>query len=128
MAWLSAFAEEAGVEFAAVEENVRRKAASGGYTFWDIDGAHVALASHAPIVGTGRHVIGRIGPVYTDPGYRRRGIGGAITAVIAQDLIDAGCTTVMLHTDADNPTSNGVYERIGFVRVEELEEWYVTEP
>lgn len=123
MDWLRAFAEEAGVEFVAREEQIRAKAAAGDYTFWSIDGVHVGLASHAPIVRTRSHAIGRIGPVYTLPGYRRQGIGAAVTSVVADALVAEGCTRVMLHTDASNPTSNGVYERIGFVRVTQVEEW-----
>lgn len=127
MSWLKAFADEAGVEFAATEEQMRPKAARGGFTFWDLEGEHVALASHAPLVTSGSHTIGRIGPVYTLPEFRKRGIGAAITSIVARDLIDAGCTTVMLHTDASNPTSNGVYERIGFVRVDQVQEWSAAE-
>ena len=64
-------------------------------------------------------LVGRIGPVYTVPEARGRGIGAAITAVVTRDLLAEGAT-VMLFADADNATSNGVYERLGFRAVDEL--------
>lgn len=121
--WLTEFSQEAGVLFAPNEDHLRARVAGGGFTMWEIDSRPVAMASHAALVETGSHRIGRIGPVYTEPAFRGRGIGGAVTARVAQDLIDQGCTTVMLHTDAANATSNGVYSRIGFVKVDELEVW-----
>lgn len=57
--------------------------------------------------------IGRIGPVYTQPDFRRRGIAAAATAEVARTL-QAQCDHVMLIADAGNATSNGVYERLGF--------------
>jgi predicted GNAT family acetyltransferase len=62
--------------------------------------------------------VGRLGPVYTLPEARGRGFGSAITAVVARVLLAQGAT-VMLYADADNPTSNGVYERLGFRAVDE---------
>jgi predicted GNAT family acetyltransferase len=57
--------------------------------------------------------VGRVGPVYTPAEHRRRGYGAAITSAVVEHLLPL-TTTVMLYTDAANPTSNGVYERLGF--------------
>lgn len=86
---------------------------------WEVEGEPVAMAGHAPVVATPGGLVGRIGPVYTVPEARGRGIGAAITAVVTRDLLAEGAT-VMLFADADNATSNGVYERLGFRAVDEL--------
>ena len=85
---------------------------------WEADGAPVAMAGHANVVTTPGGSVGRLGPVYTVPEARGRGFGAAITAVVSRVLREQGAT-VMLYADADNPTSNGVYERLGFRAVDE---------
>ena len=86
---------------------------------WEVADQPVAMAGHAPVVATPGGLVGRIGPVYTVPESRGRGIGAAITAVVTRELLAEGAT-VMLYADADNPTANGVYERLGFRAVDEL--------
>lgn len=49
------------------------------------------------------------------PRARGRGVGAAITAVLARDGLDAGATTVWL--SATDDVVARVYERVGFVRV-----------
>ena len=85
---------------------------------WSIDGEPVAMAGHAPLVATPGGTMGRIGPVYTVPFARRQGVGAALTAVVARILQQDGAQ-VMLYADADNATSNGVYERLGFRAVDQ---------
>jgi len=56
----------------------------------------------------------RIGPVYTPPDLRGRGFGGAATAAITQAALDDGAEGVVLFTDLANPTSNTLYQRLGY--------------
>ncbi|MGL1760974.1 GNAT family N-acetyltransferase, partial [Vibrio parahaemolyticus] len=65
--------------------------------------------------------VGRIGPVYTVPAERGRGYGGAVTAAVTEHLLPQ-VDTVMLYTDAANPISNAVYERLGFVHEHDIVE------
>lgn len=53
------------------------------------------------------------------PPARRRGSGyaGAVTAEVSEAALTAGASDVVLFTDPDNPTSNGLYQRIGYVHV-----------
>ncbi|MBC7462892.1 MAG: GNAT family N-acetyltransferase, partial [Actinobacteria bacterium] len=60
------------------------------------------------------------GPVYTPPIERRRGYAGALTATLSNELRNGGAK-LMLYTDAGNPTSNGVYQKIGYVKLAENE-------
>jgi GNAT superfamily N-acetyltransferase len=56
----------------------------------------------------------RIGPVYTPPAHRGRGYGGAVTTAVSQQALAAGVTEVLLYTDLANPTSNALYQRLGY--------------
>lgn len=63
--------------------------------------------------------VARIGPVYTPPEHRGHGYAAALTAHAAQALRARGAAGVCLFADQANPTSNGVYRRIGFRPVAE---------
>ncbi|MEU6469578.1 GNAT family N-acetyltransferase [Streptomyces massasporeus] len=85
--------------------------AGGWITLWETpDGTPVAMA------GTGPQVAGqvRVASVYTPPRFRRRGYAGAATAEVSRAALAAGVDEVLLFTDLDNPTSNGLYQRIGY--------------
>ena len=98
---------------------VRKSVTDGRLFCWEMDSDIVALAGHAPIITTEAITIGRIGPVFTPPEFRRRGFGAAVTAYVTRQLIEEGAR-VMLFTDAANPTSNGIYQAIGFRLVDEV--------
>jgi predicted GNAT family acetyltransferase len=61
----------------------------------------------------------RVGPVYTPPGLRHRGYAGAVTAAVSQAALDAGAAEVLLFTDLANPTSNSLYQNLGYQPVED---------
>jgi predicted GNAT family acetyltransferase len=52
--------------------------------------------------------------VYTPPECRGKGYGSAVTAAASQWALDAGAENVLLFTDLANPTSNSIYQRIGY--------------
>jgi uncharacterized protein len=56
----------------------------------------------------------RIGPVYTPPEYRGKGYATACVAALSQKLLDQGCDRCFLFTDLANPTSNHIYQKIGY--------------
>ncbi|MGF7236729.1 MAG: GNAT family N-acetyltransferase [Frankia sp.] len=58
----------------------------------------------------------RLAPVYTPPAHRRQGYAAAVTAAVSQAALDAGAREVLPFTDLANPTSNGVYRRLGYER------------
>ena len=82
----------------------------GGWTLWTVDGAPVSMCSLT------RQVAGmvRVGAVYTPPEHRRHGYAAAVVATVSQRAREAGATEIVLFTDLDNPTSNSVYQRIGY--------------
>jgi predicted GNAT family acetyltransferase len=59
--------------------------------------------------------------VHTPPEERRKGYAGQLTAVVSSHLIQRGIG-LMLFTDVTNVTSNGVYARLGYERVDEMVE------
>ncbi|WP_333741256.1 GNAT family N-acetyltransferase [Streptomyces sp. IBSBF 2806] len=88
--------------------------AYGGITLWETpDGAPVAMAGATPEVA-GQI---RVAPVYTPAGLRGRGYAGAATAEVSRAARASGAAEVLLFTDLSNPTSNGLYQRIGYRRV-----------
>jgi GNAT superfamily N-acetyltransferase len=109
--WLRAFQEEAGVPSTDVESYARASIADRRLLIWDDeDGAPVSLAGRTPPAAG----VSRLAPVYTPPDLRRRGYGAAITAACTADALDRGAEHVVLFTDLANPTSNAIYQRIGY--------------
>ena len=90
---------------------VERRLSAGELWLWCASGAPVSLAAHSAAAGG----VARIGPVYTPPEHRRRGYGSAVTARATLAAMRAGATTVVLYTDLANPTSNAIYQDIGYV-------------
>ena len=59
----------------------------------------------------------RVNFVYTPPENRGRGYASACVARLSQHLLDAGRRFCCLFTDSGNPTSNQIYESIGYRHV-----------
>ena len=114
--WFEAFAVEVN-DAAAADHTaaVDQRLGYGGITVWEAGGVAVSVA------GITRAVAGmvRVGPVYTPPALRGRGYAGGATAAVSQAALDRGATQVVLYTDLANPTSNALYERLGYRPVED---------
>ncbi|MFF4468157.1 GNAT family N-acetyltransferase [Streptomyces sp. NPDC001599] len=84
------------------------------FTLWETpEGTPVAMAAATPVVGG----MVRVDPVYTPAHLRGRGYAGAVTVEVSGAALAAGATDVVLFTDPENPTSNALYRRIGYVHV-----------
>ncbi|CAL9506093.1 GNAT family N-acetyltransferase [Streptomyces sp. enrichment culture] len=87
------------------------RAAAGEVVLWEVpDGTPVAMACRSPIVAGQSRVVG----VYTPPELRGRGYAGASTAEVSRAAAARGAEEVLLFTDLANPTSNGLYQRLGY--------------
>jgi hypothetical protein len=84
---------------------------------WEDEGAAVSMAC-----ATGETPNGiRIGVVYTPPERRRRGYATSLTAAVSQDQLDRGRRSCFLFTDLANPTSNRIYQEIGYRPVTDID-------
>lgn len=116
LAWHEAFRVEARINLTAeqVAADLQRPGRLDSQHLWIGDDRQpVGMIGGQTIAPSGA----RIGPVYTLPALRGRGIGGAMVAALSQQLLAAGARCVFLFTDASNPTSNALYRRIGFVPI-----------
>jgi len=94
-----------------VESYARASISDRRLLLWDDEaGAPVSLAGRTPPAAS----VSRLAPVYTPPESRRRGYGAAVTAACTRDALDRGAEHVVLFTDLANPTSNAIYQRIGY--------------
>ncbi|MFC9927138.1 GNAT family N-acetyltransferase [Streptomyces sp. NPDC127190] len=119
--WYEEFAEETGSHTGAdAAEWADARIAHGGITLWEAaDGTPLSLAGVTPeIAGQVR-----VAPVYTPPGLRGRGYAGAVTAEVSRAARTAGTPEILLFTDLANPTSNGLYQRIGYRPVGDFTVW-----
>jgi hypothetical protein len=135
--FVAAFADEVG-QPAPAEQAFAYRLAAGQLVLWEVAGEAKSMAGiSAPGVGgpagpaeaagqdraagiadwTG--AVARVGPVYTPPGERGRGFGGAVTAAATQLAIERGAASVILFTDLANSVSNALYARLGYLPVED---------
>lgn len=103
--------EHGGLNPAMLEARLR----SGRIALWEDGGRPVSMAWWSPVVAG----MSRVSAVYTPDEHRRRGYGAAVTAEASRAALAEGAADVVLFTDLANPTSNAVYRRLGYRRVEE---------
>ena len=115
--WFADFADAIGS--AEPDHRARAQAeqrvASGRLVLWEVDGVPVSMAGFSPVV-SGQ---GRVAPVYTPPDLRGHGYAGAATCAASEALRAAGAASVLLFTDLANPTSNALYQRLGYQPVDD---------
>ncbi|MEU5398016.1 GNAT family N-acetyltransferase [Streptomyces sp. NPDC005963] len=84
------------------------------FTFWETpDGTPTSMAAATSVIGG----MVRVDPVYTPAHLRGQGYAGAVTVEASRAALAAGATEVVLFTDPGNPTSNALYQRIGYVHI-----------
>ncbi|WP_460066836.1 GNAT family N-acetyltransferase [Streptomyces sp. YKOK-I1] len=112
MSWYEEFGESIGErQLQDTGALADARIAHGGALFWETpDGTPVSLAVVTPEVA-GQV---RVTTVYTPAHLRGRGYAGAATAEVSRAARAAGAREVLLFTDLANPTSNGLYQRIGY--------------
>jgi len=116
--WMMAFGVEAELIMDGVKESVAKKIENSELYFWQHEGQIVSVVGHAAIVSGPTGKVARIGPVYTPPEFRGRGYASFCTAAVSQILLKLPAQ-LMLYTDAANPTSNGIYTKLGYELIDE---------
>ena len=107
--WLAAFQDEAGSGRSDARAQAARLIGAGDVLLWDHAGP-VSMAATVARSPTGA----RVGAVYTPPGLRGRGFATAVVAALTRRLLADGRRFCSLYTDLANPTSNAIYERLGY--------------
>ncbi|MFE9498849.1 GNAT family N-acetyltransferase [Streptomyces collinus] len=121
MRWYDAFKEAVGQSAGqGAGPWADGRIAQGGVTFWEApDGVPVSMAGVTP-ESAGQV---RVAPVYTPAHLRGRGYAGAVTAQVSRAAVAGGAAHVLLFTDLANPTSNALYQRIGYRKVTDFAVW-----
>jgi ribosomal protein S18 acetylase RimI-like enzyme len=112
--WVLAFQREATPFDPSTIEGalraVRVRLAKGMVFVWSIEGGPVSLAT----LGRPTENTITVGAVYTPTELRGRGFASALVAAVSAEGLAMGKRSVVLYTDLSNPTSNSIYQRIGF--------------
>ncbi|MFI7540151.1 GNAT family N-acetyltransferase [Actinoplanes sp. NPDC049599] len=113
--WMTTFQRDLGDQPHRTAEGIDDTLSYGGLLLWEDAGRPVSMA------GVTRPLDGmvRVTAVYTPREHRARGYGGAATAAVTRAALDAGATDVVLFTDRSNPTSNALYQRLGYTPIED---------
>ncbi|MES2200719.1 MAG: GNAT family N-acetyltransferase [candidate division FCPU426 bacterium] len=77
---------------------------------WIVDGAPVSMAGATRPT---RHGMG-VNAVFTPESQRRKGYATALVSHVSQAMLDQGKKFCFLYTDLGNPTSNSIYQKIGY--------------
>ncbi|BFO22884.1 hypothetical protein SHKM778_92720 [Streptomyces sp. KM77-8] len=81
------------------------------YTLWEtLDGTPVSVAGMNPLIGGQIQV----DIVYTPAELRGRGYAAAVAAEVSRAALATGARDVVLFADLSNPTSNALYQRLGY--------------
>jgi uncharacterized protein len=107
----------------ALPAMLRRRLGSQPTTIWlwEVDGASTSLCWQS-VAAAG---VVRISAVYTPPEHRGHGYASANVAALSEKALADGAELVMLYTDSANPTSNKIYEAIGYRHVGDAMEWFL---
>jgi predicted GNAT family acetyltransferase len=116
--WFTAFAREATPDSPNDAEEAVDRFIDGGRLYLWLDPQPVTMAG---IAGQTAHGA-RVGPVYTPPALRGRGYATAAVTALSRQLLTTHdyCS---LYTNLANPTSNGIYRRIGYRPVCDVDEY-----
>lgn len=120
--WDVRFLEDCGLPPSTPEQrepSARAKIEEGRTILWVVDGVPAAQASYSTVVAESSRISG----VYTPPEQRRNGYAAGVTWAATHAAIAAGAKHVLLHTDLSNPTSNGVYQRLGYRPIHDVAEF-----
>jgi GNAT superfamily N-acetyltransferase len=96
-------------------DEMRRRIETGQIFVWEVDGVplHVTAATQ-PAFG-----VSRVGPVYTPGEHRGHGYASRAVYEVSRLLVERG-VRACLFTDQANPTSNKIYEALGYERLVDM--------
>ena len=118
--WYDAFARDADEQagrpagshhdVAETEESMLRRIDRKRSWLWEDEAGVVVHLTAANLPSYG---VARVGPVYTPAEHRGHGYASATVAAVSRSILDEGARAC-LFTDQSNPTSNKIYEALGY--------------
>jgi uncharacterized protein len=121
--WIHAFSIEAGMPTHRIERLAGDWIRARVIFLWEDDAEPCSMAGWVARTPNGV----RVGYVYTPPEVRGRGYASAAVAEVSQRALDDGRHFCFLYTDLANPTSNAIYQRIGYRPVCDVMDWHLEE-
>jgi uncharacterized protein len=110
MRWIAAFGQDTGISDEvgpAVQRYLHGR--ESGLMIWE-DREAVSMSGYGGPTPNGI----RISTVYTPPIHRRKGYARACVAALSKMLLERGRRFCFLFTQLSNPTSNHIYQQIGY--------------
>ena len=121
--WTVAFHDHIREAGGVNHDKIRARIGLGQMWLWEDGGAPVSMANRSEPAGG----VARVNLVWTPAALRGRGYASALVAVVTQQILDAGWVP-SLYTDLANPTSNKIYQALGYEKLDEAGIWTVTVP
>lgn len=120
--WAVKFHREVGLADLSDPKQTTRRAIDQRRLFvWDVGGP-VSMASWVRPTSSGV----AINFVYTPPEHRQKGYASACVADLSAQLLRDGRSFCCLYTDLANPTSNKIYQEIGYRPVSDATDYHIT--
>ena len=113
--WAQAFVADTGIPAHDVHGLADRLVAERAMAIWEVDGEPCCMTG---VNGPTPNGI-RVSYVYTPPDKRGRGYASALVAHVSRAQLDHGKRFCFLYTDLTNPTSNRIYQKLGYRQVAE---------
>lgn len=121
ISWHKAFAKEARID--DIEQDaegvIDRCLIQGTLYLWE-NNVPVSMANCAASTPHGAC----INLVYTPPEYRKKGYASSCVAFLSQTLLNQGSKSCFLFADLTNPTSNHIYQTIGYHPVCDVNDYW----
>ncbi len=120
--WTKAFIQEALPDNSPAEQSTFQKRIENAIErkmtyFLKVNDEVVSMAKKVGTTPNGQ----RINAVYTPPEKRRKGYGTEVVAKLSKKVLDEGKKYCYLFTDLANPTSNKIYQKIGYQPVIDID-------
>lgn len=109
-AWCIAFTTDAGADSGHERESIERLIRAGNLFVWECQGKPVSMTAWSGKTPTGA----RVSLVYTPNAERGKGYASACVSAVTARLLRSGLKRCFLYTDTTNPTSNRIYQKLGY--------------
>lgn len=94
-------------------DNSRHSIFTGKRYILEVNGTPVSMAS----INREMRTVCGVGCVYTPEYFRGKGYATSCVAEVSRLILERGFSKCVLYTDLSNPTSNSIYQKIGYIPV-----------